>query len=206
LWTPAALDVLDELFTAAALLGVSVFCSAGDNGAELDAAGKPHVVAPASHPFAHACGATTIVPGSPAESETAWEKTGGGFSERFDVPPWQGVASAAAAQNGVAAGRGVPDVAAQELPGYSVFLDGVALAMGGTSAVAPVWASLTARINQRLGVPCGLFSPLLYGAHEQLFRDVTEGSNGRFQARAGWNPCTGLGVPLAGAIEAALRA
>ena len=92
------------------------------------------------------------------------------------------------------------------LPGYSVSLDGVALAMGGTSAVAPVWASLTARINQRLGVPCGLFSPLLYGAHEQLFRDVTEGSNGRFQARAGWNPCTGLGVPLAGAIEAALRA
>jgi kumamolisin len=206
LWTPAALDVLDELFTAAALLGVSVFCSAGDNGAELDVAGKPHVVAPASHPFAHACGATTIVSGSGVERETAWEKTGGGFSERFDVPPWQDVANAAAAQNGIAAGRGVPDVAAQVLPGYSVSLDGVALAMGGTSAVAPLWAALTARINQRLGVSCGLFSPLLYGAREKLFTDVTEGSNGRFQARAGWNPCTGLGVPLAGAIEAALRA
>jgi kumamolisin len=206
LWTPAALDVLDELFTAAALLGVSIFCSSGDNGAELDAAGKAHVVAPASHPFAHACGATAIVSDTGTEHEAAWERTGGGFSERFDVPPWQGVASAAAAQNGVAAGRGVPDVAAQELPGYSVFLDGVALAMGGTSAVAPVWASLTARINQRLGVSCGLYSPLLYGARDTLFRDVTEGSNGRFQARAGWNPCTGLGVPLAGAIEAALRA
>lgn len=204
LWTPAALDVLDELFTAAALLGVSVFCSAGDNGAELDAAGKPHVVAPASHPFAHACGATTIVAG--VEQETAWEKTGGGFSERFDVPPWQDVAKAAAARGGVAAGRGVPDVAAQELPGYSVYLDGVALAMGGTSAVAPFWAALTARFNQRLGVSCGLYSPLLYDAREKLFRDVTEGSNGRFQACAGWNPCTGLGVPLAGAIETALRA
>ena len=108
-----------------------------------------------------------IVSDTGTEHEAAWERTGGGFSERFDVPPWQGVASAAAAQNGVAAGRGVPDVAAQELPGYSVFLDGVALAMGGTSAVAPVWASLTARVNQRLGVSCGLYSPLLYGARDE---------------------------------------
>ena len=40
LWTPVALTILDELFTAAALLGVSVFCAAGDNGAELDAEGN----------------------------------------------------------------------------------------------------------------------------------------------------------------------
>ena len=62
LWTPIALTILDELFTAAALLGVSVFCAAGDNGAEIDYDGKPHVLAPASSAFAQACGGTEISP------------------------------------------------------------------------------------------------------------------------------------------------
>lgn len=203
LWTPAALDVLDELFIVASLLGVSVFCSSGDNGAELDYDGKPHVLAPASSPFVHACGATTILSD---QSEQAWEKTGGGFSARFDVPSWQDGVKPVAAENKADEGRGVPDVAAQELPGYRVFLDGVELAMGGTSAVAPMWAALAARLNQRLGAPIGLFSPLLYASAEKSLRDVVGGSNGRYQACAGWNPCTGLGVPIGSSIEAVLRA
>jgi kumamolisin len=206
LWTPAALDVLDDLFTVAALVGVSVFCSSGDNGAELDYDGKPHVLAPASSSFVHACGATTIPPDPGNDSEAAWENTGGGFSEHFDVPPWQDVAKPVAAANQMPAGRGVPDVAAQQQPGYCVYLDGTELAMGGTSAVAPMWAALAARINQRLGAPIGLFSPLLYASRETILREITDGNNGRFQALAGWNPCTGLGVPLGGAIETALRA
>jgi len=205
LWTPAALEVLNELFTVAALVGVSVFCSSGDNGAELDYDGKPHVLAPASSPFVHACGATSIVVESGSEREPAWEQTGGGFSEHFDLPPWQAAAKSAAAAYKIAAGRGVPDVAAQPHPGYTVYLDGVELAMGGTSAIAPMWAALTARINQRLGVPAGFFSPLLYASRDPILRDVTDGNNGRFQARAGWNPCTGLGVPVGSKIEAALR-
>jgi kumamolisin len=99
----------------------------------------------------------------------------------------------------------VPDVAAQELPGFCVYLDGVELAAGGTSAVAPMWSALAARLNQRLGSPIGLVTPLLYASAEPLFRDVTDGSNGRYQARAGWNPCTGLGVPLGQNIETRLR-
>ena len=206
LWTPAALDILDELFSVASLVGVSVFCSSGDNGAELDYDGKPHVLAPASSPFVHACGATTILSDSGNGGEAAWEKTGGGFSEHFDVPQWQDVARPVAAENKIDEGRGVPDIAAQELPGYCVFLDGVELATGGTSAVAPMWAALAARLNQRLGTPIGLFSPLLYASRGKILRDITEGNNGRFQARAGWDPCTGLGVPIGGAIETALRA
>ncbi|MDP9018596.1 MAG: S53 family peptidase [Candidatus Eremiobacteraeota bacterium] len=205
LWTPAALDVLDELFTVAALVGVSVFCSSGDNGAELDYDGKPHVLAPASSSFVHACGATELSSDAANQAETAWEKTGGGFSTHYDVPPWQGIATSSAAAYEVAAGRGVPDMAAQQLPGYCVYLDGVELAIGGTSAVAPMWSALAARINQRLGVPIGLFSPMLYASRAKLLRDVTDGSNGPFQARPGWNPCTGLGVPIGTAIEAALR-
>lgn len=206
LWTPAALDVLNELFTAAALLGVSVFCSSGDNGAEVGDDGRPHVLAPASSPFVHACGATTISADAPNGPESAWEKTGGGFSEHFGVPPWQAVAAESASREHISAGRGVPDVAGQQEPGYIVYLDGVELAMGGTSAVAPMWAALAARINQRLGAPIGFFAPLLYSANAALFHDVTSGSNGRFQARAGWNACTGLGVPAGVALEEALGA
>ncbi len=205
LWTPVALGILDDLFTVAALVGVSIFCSSGDNGAELDYDGKPHVLAPASSPFAIACGATVIT-SDPSAQEQAWERTGGGFSERFDVPQWQDVARATASRIGMSPGRGVPDVAAQQQPGYYVVMDGVELAIGGTSAVAPAWSALTARINQRLGVPIGFFSPILYRqADKPLFVDITMGNNGRFQAGAGWDPCTGLGVPIASVIEQALR-
>ena len=205
LWTPVALSILDELFTAAALIGVSVFCSSGDHGAELDYDGSPQVLAPASSPFAHACGATVLPGDDVAGDEVAWEQTGGGFSSVYSVPTWQSTVSAVAAEYRAKAGRGVPDVAAQERPGYCVFVDGIELAMGGTSAIAPVWAALAARINQRLGVSVGFFAPLLYrGSNNGCFRDVTAGNNDRFHAQSGWNPCTGLGVPIGTAIEAEL--
>jgi kumamolisin len=194
LWTPSALNVLNELFIAAALVGVSVFCSSGDNGAELDNDGKPHVVAPASCPFSLACGAT-VIGANGDDQERAWDKTGGGYSAHFDAVPWQRLAR-----------YGVPDVAIQEQPGYLVYMDGFELAMGGTSAAAPAWAALTARINEHLGVPIGFFAPILYDrARAGLFREITAGSNGTFQACAGWNPCTGLGVPIGTEIEKALR-
>jgi kumamolisin len=205
LWTPAALTVLDELFTVAALIGVSIFCASGDNGAELDYDGKPHVLGPASSHFAHACGGTEISQ-SGGTDEIAWEKSGGGFSERFDVPAWQDVATAAATEYQLKPGRGVPDFAAQIRPGYTVFFDGTKFAMGGTSAVAPAWSALAARLNQRLGHPIGFFAPLCYrNAAQGLFRPVTSGGNDRFRAAAGWNPCAGLGVPVGSAIEGALR-
>ena len=203
LWTPVALDILDELFAAAALLGVSIFCAAGDNGAEVDASGKPHVLAPASSEFAVACGATVI--GSDG-SEAAWEKGGGGFSERFGIPTWQTAVRSSAASSHAMAGRGVPDVAAQQSPGYYVVMDGTELAMGGTSSVAPMWAALAARINQRVGTPIGFIAPLLYGRpNASLFTAITRGDNGRYHAGPGWNPCTGLGTPIGAAIETALR-
>jgi kumamolisin len=205
LWTPVALALLNDLFTAAALVGVSIFCASGDNGAELDYDGKPHVLAPASCPFAHGCGGTAIADVQ-STAEAAWPRTGGGFSEHFDVPVWQSVAQSCATSYGVPPGRGVPDVAAQVMPGYTVFFNGTKFAMGGTSAVAPAWSALVARLNERLGGPIGFFAPLLYGATAgSVFRDVTSGGNDRFNSVAGWNPCTGLGVPLGDAVERALH-
>jgi kumamolisin len=195
LWTPIALTLLDELFVAASLLGISVFASSGDRGAELDAHGKPHVVSPASSPFVHACGGTTIRNATDSAGESAWNDGGGGFSARFDAPPWQACSM-----------RGVPDFAAQVVPGYTVYLDDTELAIGGTSAIAPLYAALTARINQRLGVRAGLMTPLLYSLPATAFRDVCDGGNGFYTAAAGWDPCTGLGVPIGTGIEALLRA
>ncbi len=91
------------------------------------------------------------------------------------------------------------------MPGYAIVFEGTPLAAGGTSAAAPMWSALVARINQHLGAPAGFFAPLLYESAATLFRDVTSGGNDRYQSAAGWNPCTGLGVPIGTAIEAMLR-
>jgi kumamolisin len=92
--------------------------------------------------------------------------------------------------------RGVPDVAADADPrtGYQVIVDGTAAVFGGTSAVAPLWAGLIARLNARRGVTAGLLNPLLY-ANPAALRDITRGNNGAYRASSGWDACTGLGSP-----------
>jgi len=204
LWTPSALTILNELFVAAALLGVTIVCASGDRGAEVDDEGHAHVLAPASSPFALACGGTAIVTNAGVSSESGWAQSGGGFSEVFAVPPWQGVAAASAAAYSVSGGRGLPDVAAEVTPGYTVVFEGSEIAMGGTSAAAPMWAALTARLNQRLGKPLGFFAPLLYNSPAVRFGDVLAGGNDRYRCTPGWDPCTGLGVPMGDVLEAAL--
>jgi kumamolisin len=105
---------------------------------------------------------------------------------------------------GRSAGRGVPDVAANADPrtGYQVFVDGQPRVVGGTSAVAPLWAGLIARLAQLNGKPLGLLQPTLYagvkpGVPVTYLRDITSGGNGAYKAESGWDACTGLGVPQA---------
>jgi len=206
LWTPVALTILDELFVVAALLGVSVFCASGDHGAEIDADGNPHVLAPASSPFAHACGGTRLSPSAGDQAEIVWSQTGGGFSQRFAVPPWQSEAAAVAAAYNDKAGRGLPDFVAEAWPGACVVFDGTTFAMGGTSAVAPLFAALAARIGQHTGHALGFFASLAYGASgRSCFRAIASGSNDRYRTATGWNPCTGLGAPIGTALQAALQ-
>jgi kumamolisin len=92
--------------------------------------------------------------------------------------------------------RGVPDVAADADPqtGYEILVDGTRAVFGGTSAVAPLWAALIARINALTGRRVGYVQPLLY-PHESAFRDITRGNNGGYEASVGWDACTGLGSP-----------
>jgi kumamolisin len=104
----------------------------------------------------------------------------------------------------------VPDVAgdASPLSGYTVRVDGQNSVIGGTSAVAPLWAGLTALLNQQLGKSVGFVNPQLYGMGPSsgAFFDITSGNNNGFNAGSGWDACTGLGRPDGSKLLAALSA
>jgi kumamolisin len=206
-WTLQALRGIDNAFAAAAAMGVTVCAAAGDSGSGDDLHDhRPHVDFPASSPGALACGGTRVhlhrAPRTLA-SEEVWNdgrgagSTGGGVSAVFAVPPWQRACEAGGPpRSGERHGRGVPDVAGNADPdtGYRVLIDGTEQVLGGTSAVAPLWAALVAMAAQRRGAPLGLVAPQLY-ENAALLRDVTAGRNGAYRARPGWDPCTGLGSP-----------
>jgi kumamolisin len=212
-WTAQARAALDDAFVDAAALGVTVTAAAGDNGSADGATdGKNHADFPASSPHVLACGGTSLrASNSSVSSETVWNNgsnggaTGGGVSDVFPLPAWQ-VKAGVPAPTAKAGGRGVPDVAAVADPetGYEVLVDGERKVYGGTSAVAPLWAALVARLAQATGSSLGLLHPHLYSA-KTGFRDVVSGDNGSFSARVGWDACTGLGVPDGTALLAVLR-
>ncbi|MGI4894500.1 MAG: S53 family peptidase [Janthinobacterium lividum] len=207
-WTEQARSAFDDALADAAALGVTVTAAAGDNGsADGIHDGAPHADFPASSPHTLACGGTSLRLGADGDvaSEVVWNgrgATGGGVSVAFDLPDWQRSAGVPQRPGG-GTGRGVPDVAGVADPetGYQVLVDGTPQVIGGTSAVAPLWAALVARLVQsRGGAGLGLLQPLLYpGAQEGVtpvgFRDITSGDNGDYAAGPGWDACTGLGVP-----------
>jgi kumamolisin len=212
----------DQVLQSAAQMGVTVCVAAGDNGSAdfpLDDPNRPwdqraHVDFPASSSFVLACGGTQLSTsnGSIAR-EVVWDDgqndgTGGGVSRVFALPSYQNSAAVPDATNPPGAVmRGVPDVAGDAAPGtgYRVLCDGQAFPdpsqglppVGGTSAVAPLWAGLVARLNQALGKQVGFLNPLLYGMSTDsgAFNDITDGNNGDYSAGPGWDPCTGLGTP-----------
>ena len=201
-WTQAAVQAMDQAFQAAAAMGVTVYCAAGDNGANDFPPGPQqqpgnHVDFPASSPNVVGCGGTRIsVSGTSITDEVVWNDpgdgaTGGGVSTLFPKPAYQG----GAVQGNT---RGVPDVAGDASPqsGYIIRVDGQQAVIGGTSAVAPLWAGLTALLNQEMGAPVGFINPRLYAlAGSQAFQDITQGNNNGFIAGPGWDACTGLGRP-----------
>jgi kumamolisin len=218
-WTAQTRNALDKDFADAAALGVTVCAAAGDRGSGDGANdGAAHVDFPASSPNVLACGGTRLQTDGTGRviSETVWDDdpnqsaTGGGVSDAFPVPPWQSQAGVPTRQGG-GPGRGVPDVAGNADPrsGYQILVDGQRQVTGGTSAVAPLWAALVARLNQALGRKVGLLQPKLYagiapGKNQPGFRDVTTGNNGAYTAGPGWDACTGLGVPDGTALRDAL--
>ncbi len=216
-WTAQSRDALNSACQDGATMGVTVLAASGDNGSsDGSTSGNPTVDFPASSPFVVGCGGTKLkISGGAVGSEQAWNElasnegaTGGGVSEVFALPSFQTSAKVPKAPNGFV-GRGVPDVAGDADPatGYNVVVDGAPSVIGGTSAVAPLWAGLLALVNQSLGANVGYINPLLYSAKvAATFHDVTSGSNGTYSAGKGWDACTGLGSPNGAALLAALRA
>ena len=208
-WTAQAMTQFDQAFQAAAAMGVTICAAAGDNGSSDGVSdGKPHVDFPASSPNVLACGGTKLLASSATKiaSEVVWNEGattsagGGGVSTFFALPGYQSKAGVpVAAGAGGKAGRGVPDVAGDADPstGYNVRVDGQDFVIGGTSAVAPLWAGLIALMNQKLGHPVGFLNPMLYGSLQGkgVTHDVTSGNNGSYSAKTGWDPCTGWGSP-----------
>jgi kumamolisin len=211
-WTSQAMTAMDEAFQAAATLGITVCVASGDNGSSDGVTdGSAHVDFPASSPFALACGGTSLKAAANAiSSEVVWNDganggaSGGGVSGFFALPAWQSALSAvnASGQSVALSMRGVPDIAGNADPetGYQVRIDGTDAVIGGTSAVAPLWAALIARLNQIAGKTAGLANPQLYQTPGAL-RDIRDGNNGDFAAAAGWDACTGLGSPNGAALR-----
>lgn len=215
-WSAQARAAMDSAMQDAAALGITVTVAAGDSGfTDGEDDGAAHVDYPASSAYALACGGTRLNASSTSiTSEVVWNElaagegaTGGGISTVEVAPAWQARANVGQAAHGFA-GRGVPDVSgdADPMTGYRVRVDGQDQVIGGTSAVAPLWAALFARLNQSLGSPLGDCHTLLYGIGTKAFRDITSGSNGKYTAAAGWDACTGLGSPNGSALLAAIKA
>ena len=201
-FTPQAVRAFNELFKEARAMGVSVFSAAGDNGATDGVGdGSLHVDFPSSSPGAIGTGGTklTTKPDGSIAKETVWNElrhkqgaTGGGISAINPKPPAQ--------KNLPIAGRGVPDIAGNADPttGFRMLVPlgegktGLEL-VGGTSAVAPLYAALAARIEQNLGHPIGDLQQAIYAAPADAFHDVTTGNNDGYAAQPGWDAATGRG-------------
>jgi kumamolisin len=226
-WTAQGRSAMDAAMADAAALGITVCVAAGDNGSGDGVTdGQVHVDFPASSPNALACGGTKLIADPSTgviSSEVVWNETaanegagGGGVSDQFALPSWQATAGVPARAGGSGAGgsgaggsgaggsggRGVPDVAgnADPVTGYQIMSGGQAQVVGGTSAVAPLWAALISRLAQVTGQRFGLLQPTLYagvtpGTDVPGLRDITSGNNGAYAAGPGYDACTGLGSP-----------
>jgi kumamolisin len=178
--------------------------AAGDDGSTDGGTGN-NVDFPASSPHVLACGGTELKGTTTISSEVVWNEeassegaTGGGVSNVFALPSWQANAKVPPSSSSTG-GRGVPDVAgnADPVTGYQVRVDGQNTVIGGTSAVAPLWAGLIALNNQQNGKSAGFIQPQIYAAKgASAFHDIVSGNNGAFAAGPGWDACTGLGSPI----------
>jgi len=210
-WSPMSLRLINVALQEAAILGITVCAATGDGGSTDGVKdGKNHVDFPASSPYVLACGGTRLEKHEDKiADEIVWKQargaTGGGISDVFGIPRWQRhVNVPKSVDPPYREGRGVPDVAANAV-GYRIVIGGKEHVLTGTSAAAPLWAALVARINESLGRPLGYATPLLYTRFAvDTLRPIVNGNNGAYSAGQGWNACTGLGTPRGSSMAHAL--
>jgi kumamolisin len=217
-------EIMNETLQEAANLGITVCVATGDMGSYDGSPPSPqpgslpkeipaYVDFPAASPWVLACGGTKLEVGK-ERIEVAWNDgmiigaTGGGVSEHFNHwPPYQ-------EENEIRPisvnpphnhGRGIPDVAGNASPitGYILKINYCPFGFyGGTSAVAPLWAALIARLNEKLNMQLGFINPILYQYKKSnICNDIIKGHNKLsenflgYDCKIGWDACTGLGTP-----------
>jgi hypothetical protein len=224
-WVYSIDSTTDFIFQEMAAQGQSFFNASGDGGAHYSDPTPQE-----SDPNVTLVGGTTLTtsgPGGAWTAETVWngfttgEGTGGsagGISATYAIPYWQQALNMSSNQ-GSAVWRNIPDVA---LTGDDILVIadlGETLFGSGTSAATPLWAGLTAMINQQAAqngrAPVGFLNPAIYGVaqsalYASLFHDITTGNNTNYSgstnffAMPGYDLCTGWGTPNGQALINAL--
>lgn len=197
-WGTTAAQQMESAAAAATQAGMVVFAASGDNDSGDGGSSPANVDCPASCPHIIGCGGTYKT----SSEEIVWndnpgqtngEGSGGGYSTIFPKQSWQVGAPVPPTGTTYGTGRMVPDVAGDADPntGYNVYVHGAGTVVGGTSAVAPLYAGLFAAFGTKLGfINANLWS------NQSAFNDITSGDNGYYKAQAGPDPCTGLGSPI----------
>jgi len=181
--------------------GTLYVASSGDNGTERNY--------PAASPLVLSVGGTSLslnAHGTRIGDESAWSGSGGGISHYETIPSYQ--------KKFASSNRTIPDVSYNADPntGYAIYdatpFQGNSgwLDVGGTSAGAPQWAALTARINQVTTAPLTITANqnpfyLQFSKNAATFHDIFSGENGSCTtyciAKQGYDAVTGLGSPAA---------
>ena len=218
---PESNQVLDELFASIAAQGITMFAASGDGDVQ-----DLNVMYPASDPYILGVGGTQVSlnPNGTIAAEKAWGQapfdqfytaSTGGYSTQFAAPPWAVSTQVAYAPSTLITPsvpylpgmRGVPDVSLNAF-GYLGYWQQGWYGFLGTSLGAPSWAGIYADVDQMVKAETGtsglgFVAPALYAVASQPnapFHDITQGTNGQWNAGPGWDPVTGLGTPEVAAL------
>lgn len=235
-WKDEDFLVMESAFAYATKYNVPVCAASGDNNSD-DGTGKLEVDYPASSPHVIACGGTFLKIAAGGEPwETVWNDgtgavgggTGGGLSQRFKVPQAKDLTyrHSGGIPISLLNARGVPDVSgnADPVSGWLIWQNGDQTPIGGTSAVAPLWAALLSIIKAN-GGDISSVGEKLYNMPPSAFHRTLKGNNNVYDGpsdqsvpirilgyAAGpdhttkWNACTGLGSPNGAEIARLLGA
>jgi kumamolisin len=204
IWGAEAADEMESAASDATSEGMIVIAAAGDNDSSDGGSTPANVDVPSSCPHVIGGGGTykttaEEIVWNDNPGETDGEGTGGGYSTLFPAQSWQIGAPPPPAGTTAGTGRMVPDVSADADPntGYEIYVHGASTVVGGTSAVAPLYAGLFASF----GTDLGFVTPTLW-ENQSAFNDITQGGNGFYNAGPGPDPCSGIGSPIGTKIAA----
>lgn len=226
----------DEITEQGAMQGQTVFASSGDNGAGcayVASVGAPTVPPgtnwPASGEYTTAVGGTSLLTDSSGnrKTELGWIGSGGGISEVENPGWWTQDSDPGYVASDVTGGRAVPDVALDADPNTftaaSIYVNGKATGVGGTSLASPLMLGAWARLESAHSNSLGLASIGFYRLYDKVnpgtsvagaavvpsalpkpvpgFTDITVGDNGPYPAKPGYDLVTGIGAPDLAALS-----